>query len=55
MAICFAGVHGDKLFLRLSDAGMIYAMRNCVGVTPFESIPGRAMKGYAVSSQNSLL
>ena len=44
----FVGVHGDKLFLRLSDADMADIMKNCSDVTAFEPMPGRAMKGYVV-------
>ena len=40
----FAGVHGDKLFLRLSDADSVDIMKNCSEVTSFEPMPGRAMK-----------
>jgi len=43
----FVGVHGDKLFLRLSDVDMADIMKNR-GVAAFEPMPGRAMKGYAV-------
>jgi TfoX/Sxy family transcriptional regulator of competence genes len=44
----FVGVHGDKLFLRLSDADIADIMKNCNDVTYFEPMPGRAMKGYVV-------
>lgn len=44
----FVGVHGDKLFLRLSDSDMADIMKNCDDVTFFEPMPGRAMKGYVV-------
>jgi TfoX/Sxy family transcriptional regulator of competence genes len=44
----FAGVHGDKLFLRLSDADMADIMKNCNEVTSFEPMPGHAMNGYVV-------
>jgi len=44
----FTGVHGDKLFLRLSDADMVALMKNCSEVTFFEPMPGRPMKGYVV-------
>ena len=43
----FVGVHGDKLFLRLSDADMADIMKD-YKVTAFEPMPGRAMKGYVV-------
>jgi TfoX/Sxy family transcriptional regulator of competence genes len=44
----FAGVHGEKLFLRLSDTDVAEIFRNCASVTSFEAMPGRAMKGYVV-------
>ena len=44
----FVGVHGDKLFLRLSDADMAEIIKDCKDVTAFEPMPGRAMKGYVV-------
>jgi hypothetical protein len=44
----FVGVHGDKLFLRLSDADIAEIMKDCKGVVAFEPMPGRAMKGYVV-------
>ena len=44
----FVGVHGDKLFLRLSDADMAEIMKDCKDVATFEPMPGRAMKGYVV-------
>ena len=44
----FVGVHGDKLFLRLSDSDMVEIMKDCKDVTAFEPMPGRAMKGYVV-------
>ena len=44
----FVGVHGDKLFLRLSDADMAEVMKDCKDVSPFEPMSGRAMKGYVV-------
>jgi TfoX/Sxy family transcriptional regulator of competence genes len=42
------GVHGDKLFLRLSDADMAEIKKDCKDVRAFEPMPGRAMKGYVV-------
>ena len=42
----FVGVHGDKLFLRLSDSDTAEIMKDCMGVVAFEVMPGRAMKGY---------
>jgi TfoX/Sxy family transcriptional regulator of competence genes len=44
----FVGVHGEKLFLRLSAADMADIMKNCNEVVVFEPVPGRAMKGYVV-------
>ena len=44
----FVGVHGDKLFLRLSDADTAEIMKGYKDVFAFEPMPGRAMKGYVV-------
>ncbi len=44
----FVGVHGDKLFLRLSDADIANITKNHPDVNAFEPMPGRAMKGYVV-------
>ena len=44
----FVGVHGDKLYLNLSDSDMSEIMEDCKDVTTFEPMPGRAMKGYVV-------
>ena len=44
----FVGVHGDKLFLRLSDVDMGEIMKGFKDVFAFEPMPGRAMKGYVV-------
>lgn len=44
----FVGVHGDKLFMRLSDADTTEIIKNCQGITAFEPMPGRAMKSYVV-------
>jgi hypothetical protein len=44
----FVGVHGDKLFLRMSDEDMEEPFKAYDGVKPFEPMPGRAMKGYVV-------
>ena len=44
----FVGVHGDKLFLRLSESDMKNVMKNCPEVRAFEPMPGHAMKGYVV-------
>ena len=44
----FVGVHGDKLFLRLSDADIAKITKDYTDVSAFEPMPGRAMKGYVV-------
>ncbi len=44
----FVGVHGDKLFMRLSEADMVEVMSDCKDVAAFEPMPGRAMKGYII-------
>ncbi len=44
----FTGLHGDKLFLRLSESDIKTIMEQNLGVTAFEPMPGRAMKGYVV-------
>lgn len=44
----FAGVHGDKLFIRLFEADEKRIMEMKVGVTVFESVAVRVMKGYVV-------
>ncbi len=44
----FVGVHGDKLFLRLSDPDLTDLTKNCKDVAAFEPMPGRPMKGYVV-------
>ena len=44
----FVGVHGDKLFLRLSEADVANIKNGFKGVTNFEPMPGRAMKGYVI-------
>ena len=40
----FAGIHGDKLFLRLSDSGVANITKDSKDVSAFEPMPGRAMK-----------
>lgn len=42
----FAGTFQDKVVARLSEADRARAMK--VGATPFEPMPGRAMKEYVV-------
>jgi TfoX/Sxy family transcriptional regulator of competence genes len=44
----FAGVHGDKLFVRLSESDMNEIMNAHLNITRFEPMPGRVMQGYAV-------
>ena len=44
----FAGVHGDKLFIRLSDSEVEEIMNARLNVTRFEPMAGRAMTGYVV-------
>jgi TfoX/Sxy family transcriptional regulator of competence genes len=44
----FVGVHGDKLFLRLSEADAAEIKKDYPDVTAFEPMPGRAMKGYVI-------
>ena len=44
----FAGIHGDKLFLRLSESEVEEILDAHLNVTRFEPMPGRAMKGYVV-------
>jgi TfoX/Sxy family transcriptional regulator of competence genes len=44
----FAGIHGDKLFIRLSEADVKKIMKAHLEVTPLEPMPGRAMSGYVV-------
>lgn len=42
----FAGLFGDRLFVRLSDQDRATLMK--AGGADFEPMPGRAMKGYTV-------
>jgi TfoX/Sxy family transcriptional regulator of competence genes len=44
----FAGVHGDKLFIRLPELDMREIMNAQLGVRVFEPMPGRKMAGYVV-------
>ncbi len=44
----FTGLHGDRLFLRLSQVDLKKIFELNAGVEPFEPVPGRAMKGYVV-------
>ncbi len=43
----FAGVHGAKIVLRLSEEDRADAQAR-VGAVPFEPVPGRTMKEYVV-------
>ncbi len=43
----FAGVHGRKIVLRLSEAERANAQAEA-GALPFEPMPGRVMKEYVV-------
>ena len=42
----FTGIHGETLFLRLSNSDAKNLMEANSGVTFFEPMPGRPMKGY---------
>jgi TfoX/Sxy family transcriptional regulator of competence genes len=44
----FAGIHSNKLFIRLSEADIADIKKNFKDVTSFEPMPGRPMKGYIV-------
>jgi TfoX/Sxy family transcriptional regulator of competence genes len=44
----FVGVHGDKLFLRLSDSDVASIKNRFKDVANFEPMPGREMKGYVI-------
>ena len=48
----FLAVHGDKLFLRLSEADTAEIKKDRPSVTAFEPMPGKAMKSYMSSCQN---
>jgi TfoX/Sxy family transcriptional regulator of competence genes len=55
----FAGIHGETLFLRLSEADVKEIMKTNQGIAFFEPMPGRPMKGYvavpkSIYSDNSL-
>jgi TfoX/Sxy family transcriptional regulator of competence genes len=51
----FVGVHGGKLFLRLSEADTAEIKKNYPNVIAFEPLPGRAMKGYRCFAKIPLL
>jgi len=42
----FAGLFGETLYVRLDDAGRAAVIEG--GGSPFEPMPGRAMRGYVV-------
>ena len=42
----FAGLFGNNLLLKLSDADFVEIMKTEKNVKSFEPMPGRAMKGY---------
>ncbi len=44
----FAGIHGEKLFIKLSDSDIQKIMKEHAEVTQFEVMKGRPMKGYIV-------
>jgi TfoX/Sxy family transcriptional regulator of competence genes len=48
----FTGLHGDKLFIRLSENDLKEIIELDLGVELFEPMPGRAMKGYVVIPQS---
>jgi len=48
----FAGLHEDRLVLRLDDDGAVDAKR--CGATDFEPMPGRRMSGWVAVSGNLL-
>lgn len=44
----FTGIHGEKLFLKLSDSDIKKLMKDNPEVTFFEVMKARPMKGYVV-------
>jgi hypothetical protein len=42
----FTGIHGETLFLRLSDSDIKKLVEDNSGVSFFEPMPGRPMKGH---------
>ena len=44
----FAGIHGEKLFIRLSESEAEEIMNSHLNVTCFEPMLGRTMNGYVV-------
>ncbi len=48
----FTGLHGDRLFIRISEIDIKKIFELNLGVTLFEPMPGRPMKGYVVLPQS---
>ncbi len=48
----FTGLHGDRLFIRLSEIDLKKIIGLDLGVKLFEPMPGRPMKGYVVLPQS---
>jgi TfoX/Sxy family transcriptional regulator of competence genes len=48
----FAGIHGETLFLRLSEADVKEIMKTNRGIAFFEPMPGRPMKGYVALTKS---
>jgi TfoX/Sxy family transcriptional regulator of competence genes len=48
----FAGIHGSKLFVRLSEEDVKRILKANSDVSLFEPMPGRPMKGYVVLPQS---
>jgi TfoX/Sxy family transcriptional regulator of competence genes len=48
----FAGIHGETLFLRLSDSDVEKLTKTHRGVSFFEPMLGRPMKGYVAVSKS---
>jgi TfoX/Sxy family transcriptional regulator of competence genes len=48
----FAGVHGDNIFIRLSQADRDEIAKKFPGSLPFEPLKGRVMKEYVVVPQS---
>ncbi len=44
----FVGIHGENLFLRLSEGDVMKIMKDHSDVKFFEPMPGRPMKGYVI-------
>jgi TfoX/Sxy family transcriptional regulator of competence genes len=48
----FTGIHGDSLFIRLSESEIKKFTEMNSEATPFEPVAGRFMKGYVVVPQS---